>query len=445
MSEAGGWPDDGSLLSALMRGSDDQVREALEGWSEDEVVRGVTAWGTTSRSTQQPPEEPWSTWLIMAGRGFGKTRTGAEWVNHFACSWPGARIALIGPTHHDVRAVMVEGDSGVLNVGEGRKRPTFEPSRRRLRWDNGAWAMLFSAEEPDSPRGYHLNGAWGDEIALWPDGPALWMNLRLAMRKRGGRQTVLTTTPKPVPLLRALLADAGVVKTLGRTTDNAAHLPPDYIAAMKDAYGGTRLGRQELDGELIDDVEGALWTRNLIERGRVRSAPELRRVVVGVDPPASSGENADACGIVVAALGADGRAYVLADASVRSREPNGWAAAVVQACHGFGADRVVAEANNGGDMVEGVLKAVDAGLPVKLVRASRGKSARAEPVAALYTAGKASHAGAFPELEDEMCAMVVGGGYEGPGRAPDRADALVGALTELMLGRRHAVPRAWVG
>lgn len=250
-------------------------------------------------------------------------------------------------------------------------------------------------------------------------------------------RVLATTTPRPVPLVRALVGrEAGdVVVTRGRTAENAGNLAPGFVAAMAESYGGTRLGRQELDGELIEEVEGALWTRDLIEACRVRHVPGmLARVVVAVDPPASAG--GDACGIVVAGLGGDGRGYVIADASVEGMRPEGWARAVAAAAMVHGADRVVAEANNGGAMVESVLRAAEEKMPVKLVHASRGKSARAEPVAALYEAGRVAHRGAFPELEDQMCGLLAGGGYVGPGRSPDRADALVWALSELMLAKR---------
>lgn len=426
------------------------------GFSPAELKRWGGAFSTSARAERRAPKGDWSAWLIMAGRGFGKTRAGAEWVRREALWLRGRTIALIGATHHDVRSVMVEGPSGLLNIGPPELRPIYEPSHRRLRWERTkTTALLFSAEEPDSLRGPEFHLAWGDEIARWPHGLATWANLKMALRRGRRPRAVLTTTPKPVELVRRLLADAatghGVVVTRGRTTDNAAYLAPGFVDAMLAEYGGTRLGRQELDGELIEDIEGALWTREMIEDCRVRDpsprssggGEELpphqgegfyRRIVVGVDPPASAGEGADACGIVVVGLGDDGRGYVLADRSVRSREPNGWAAAVVTTARAFEADRVVAEANNGGDMVAGVLTAIDAALPVKLVRASWGKSARAEPVAALYSRGRVSHAGRFPELEDELCGLATGGGYFGPGRSPDRADALVWALTELMLG-----------
>jgi len=404
----------------------------------EENWKGVLgAWEFWADPRQLPPPGDWRTWLMLAGRGFGKTRTGAEWVRSLAAADSGARIALVGATMAEVRSVMIEGESGILaSVVRDEDLPTFEVSRGRLVWRNGAQAFVHSGERPDGLRGPQFTAAWCDEIAKWSYPRECWDNLAMCMRLGEAPRVLVTTTPRPIPLLREMMKRDDVALVRGRTTDNV-QLPPAFIDAVKEHYGGTRLGRQELDGELIEDVAGALWSRDLLESVRVRAVPALRRVVVAVDPPA--GAKGDACGIVAVALGRDGKAYVLEDASVAATSPERWARAVAACAVRNGADRVVAEANNGGEMVRSVLIAADAALPVKLVHASRGKVARAEPVAALYEGGKVAHIGAFPALEDEMCGLVSGGGYEGPGRSPDRADALVWGLSELMLKRRAQV------
>ena len=421
----------------------DQQASILRRLKEAGRDRVAYEWGWLARPGQKAPGGDWRVWLMMAGRGFGKTRAGAEWVRGIAEADPKARIALVGATLGEARRVMVEGASGILAIAPHWCRPVFYPALRKLTWPNGAVATLFGAAEPESLRGPQFSHGWADEIAKWPFAEGAWDNLMMAMRLGRRPQVMATTTPRPVALVRRLVADAAagsVVVTRGRTADNRANLADGFVEAMERSYGGTRLGRQELDGELIEEVEGALWSRDLIERCRVAHVPgagdgvALHRVVVAVDPPASA--HGDACGIVVAGVGGDGLAYVIADASVEGCSPEQWARAVAAAATVHGADKVVAEANNGGAMVESVLRAADEMLPVKLVHASRGKVARAEPVAALYEAGRVAHRGAFAQLEDEMCGLLTGGGYVGPGRSPDRADALVWALTELMLGRR---------
>jgi phage terminase large subunit-like protein len=398
-------------------------------------------WTFWQRNDQAEPEGDWRVWLVMAGRGYGKTRMGAEWVSALATTHPNARIALVGATLTEARQVMVEGESGLLSLPFAIE-PEWEPSLRRLRWQNGAVATLYSAAEPESLRGPQHHFAWADEVAKWPCGIAAWDNLMLGLRLGAAPRAMATTTPRPVPLVRRLVAEAGVVCTNGRTIDNRMHLPREYIDGMNALYAGTRWGRQELDGELIEDVAGALWSRDLLERQRVLDAPEMKRIVIGVDPPVS--DHGDACGIVAVGLAADGKAYVLGDHSINGASPERWARAVAGAAEMWKAERVVAEDNQGGAMVESTLRAANLAMPVKRVHASRGKSARAEPVAALYEAGRAYHAAAYPELEDQLCGLISGGGYEGPGRSPDRADALVWAMTELMLGQVARVPRVSV-
>lgn len=407
---------------------------------------GSWYWEGWARDAQLPPEEAWRTWLVCAGRGFGKTRAGAEWVRDVARHDGNARIALVGASLTEVRNVMVEGDSGVLTASPGALAPVFEPSLRKLTWENGAIAWLYSAGEPETLRGPQHSHAWCDEIAKWDNASdralSAWANLQLTMRLGDGPRVLATTTPRQTALMRLIMGDAKdgkVVVATGKTTDNRDILPADYFAAMIEQFEASAFGRQELHGEMVDAVEGALWNRQLIEDSRCDGAvPPARRVVVAVDPPASA--SGDACGIVVAMLGEDGLAYVRADCSVEKATPERWARAVAKAAEAWNADRVVAEANQGGAMVASVLHAANISLPVKLVHASRGKAARAEPVAALYETGRVKHAGMFARLEDEMCGLMAGGGYEGPGRSPDRADALVWALSELMLAK-SARPR----
>ena len=437
-----------SLAQAVALAGEDGIEAFIASLSREEKRAFLNDWVHWEQDVQRPPSRPWRVWLLMAGRGFGKTRVGAEWVRQQARLFGNARIALIGATLHEARSVMVEGESGLLAICRGLdERPVWEPSLQRLRWPSGAQAFLYSAAEPESLRGPQHSHAWADEVAKWEQGPAAWMNLEMGMRLGLSPRIVATTTPKPVPLVRRLLADTGTAVTRRRTTDNLAHLPAAFVDSVQATYGGTRLGRQELDGELLEDVDGALWARDTIEKSRraafSRQEAErlIARVVIGVDPPAGAGEKADACGIVAVGLGGDGIGYVLGDCSVRGLGPEGWAGAVAAAAERHRADKVVAEANNGGAMVESVLRAAAHALPVKLVHASRGKCARAEPVAALFARGRAKFAGAFPELEDELAGLSIGGRYQGPGRSPDRADAMVWALTELMLGKVQQVAR----
>ncbi|WP_147159102.1 DNA-packaging protein [Novosphingobium sediminis] len=407
-------------------------------------------WPLWARASQLPPQGDWRVWLIMAGRGFGKTRAGAEWVRMVAERDHSARIALVASSLHEARSIMAEGESGLMAVSPPNLRPRYEPSLRRIVWPGGAQALLYSAAEAEALRGPQHSHAWCDEIAKWDDNQGqarrCWDNLMLGLRLGNAPQIVATTTPRAVPLVRRLMAQVGdggdVVLTRGSTLENEANLPGRFIADVTREFGGTLLGRQELEGELIDDLPGALWTRGLLETCREAGVlPGMTRVIVGVDPPASA--DGDACGIVVCGLGTDGIARVLADASVEKPSPERWARAVAEAAQAWSADRVVAEANQGGAMVGAVLRAANAALPLRLVHASRGKAARAEPVAALYEAGRVRHAGLFARLEDELCGLLPGGTYQGPGRSPDRADACVWALTELMLGR-SGEPRIWI-
>ncbi|MBA4353330.1 MAG: ATP-binding protein [Novosphingobium sp.] len=439
--------DDGEPLDGLFNADAKEIDAFFAKLSDNECREWRWNWHVWGRKTQRAPQGDWRIWLVMAGRGFGKTRLGAEWVRERAEADPEARIALVGASLHEARSVMVEGESGLLSIGAPWRRPTYESSVRRLVWPNGAQAFLYSAAEPDSLRGPQHSHAWCDEIAKWDNGSsratATWDNLLMGLRLGHDPRLVATTTPRPVPLVARIMAEGpsgGVELTRGSTFDNVQNLPARFVAAMRQTFGQSLLGRQELHGEMIEDLAGALWSRALIEQGREAAAPPMTRVVVAVDPPASA--HGDACGIVVCGIGDDRIARVLADCSVEQASPERWARAVADAARAWSADRVVAEANQGGAMVEAVLRAAEASLPLRLVHASRGKTARAEPVAALYETGRVRHAGMFPKLEDELCGLMPGGEYQGPGRSPDRADACVWALTELMLGRAGE-PRIW--
>jgi phage terminase large subunit-like protein len=389
-------------------------------------------WFVWAHPGQFAPGGDWRVWLIRAGRGFGKTRAGAEWVSEIARADGKARIALVGATLDDVVKVMIEGDSGILSVARPGEQPHYYRDKGELTFGSGALAQIYSAETPEKLRGGQFNAAWCDEIGKWRHGVKTWDNLMLAVRIGAPQRIVVTTTPAPVALVRKVRKMKGLVETLGTSHDNP-HLSGGFLAAIEAEYGGTRLGRQEIGGELIEDVVGALWTRGGIEACRVARAPALVRVVIGVDPPAGSETGrGDACGIVAVGLGADGHGYVIEDASVAGESPEGWARAVAACAGRHDADKVVAEVNQGGEMVRAVLEATDPMLPLASRRAAKGKAARAEPVSIDYARGKVHHVGAFPALEDEMCGMVSGGAYQGPGRSPDRVDALVWALAELM-------------
>ena len=377
-----------------------------------------------------PSADGWRVWMMMAGRGFGKTRTGAEWINQLAWSAPKRRIALIGATLDEARAIMVEGQSGIFNIVRRRQgKIKWEASQKRLTWPNGSVAELYSGDSPDGLRGPEFHFAWCDELAKWRQAEAAWAILQFGLRLGIRPRALITTTPRPRPLINEIQAYPNTVTTGGRTGDNIS-LPDRFVEAMVQIYGGTRLGRQEIDGELMTEAEGSLFPRALIERCRTSCPQKFERIVVGVDPPVSAGENADACGIVVAGR-AEGKLYVLADATIQGASPERWARAVAGAAEAWEATLIVAEANQGGEMVRSVIEAAGGGMRINLVHASRGKVARAEPVATRFEAGRAFFAGVFPELEAELAGMSVGGTYQGPSRSPDRADAMVWAMTEL--------------
>lgn len=444
-------PPFGTSFTAICNafGTRSELEKALDALrlTRPELEELLRLWSVYCRRSQRPPEggPDWTIWLILGGRGAGKTRTGAEWVRGAALGHPGfcepraGRIALVGETYGAVRDVMVEGPSGILAVHrDGPDRPVWTPTTRRLSWPNGAVAHAFSSEDPDGLRGPQFDAAWADELAKWRYPEETWDMLQFALRLGTSPREVVTTTPKPIPLLRRLLAETHARVSRTRTLDNAGNLAPAFLTNVVGHYAGTRLGRQELDGELIEDRQDALWSRALVEAARVMAAPDLARVVVAVDPPASSGQRAASCGIVAAGLDEQGIGYVLADATIAEAKPSEWAAKAVATYRRWQADALVVEANQGGEMVGSVIREIDPSVPVTSVHATRGKYLRAEPVALLYEQGRVRHVGAFPALEDELCDFGPTG--LSSGRSPDRLDALVWALTQLMLKPR-AEPR----
>ncbi|MEK9749189.1 MAG: terminase family protein [Pseudomonadales bacterium] len=394
--------------------------------SANEAAEILEDWRFWARPDQIAPEGNWRVWLIMAGRGFGKTRCGSEWV-HEQIRQGRERIALVGETKADVRDVMVEGESGILATA-GRNRPLYEPSKRRLTWPNGAIGVCYSGDEPDQLRGPQHDAAWLDELAKYRYAEETWSNLDLGLRLGESPQAVITTTPRPVQIMRELVADELVTVTRGSTYDNLQNLAESFAKRIVERYEGTRLGRQELHAEILDDVVGALWSREMIDAHRLRETPpHFERIVVGVDPAVTSGEDADETGILVAGM-IGNRGYVVEDLSGQYT-PQEWAIQAIKAYYKYNADRIVAEVNQGGDMVEHTIRTVDRNVSYKAVRAARGKILRAEPIAALYEQGRIHHCGTFAALEDQLCM------YTHESRdSPDRLDALVWALTDLMLG-----------
>lgn len=404
-------------------------------------------WKFWARPNQLEPEGDWMTWLILAGRGFGKTRVGAETIRSWVCGRtplsPGrcSRIALVAETAADGRDVMVLGESGLLAIHHRDFRPTYEKTNRCITWPNGAKAWLYNATEPDQLRGPQHDAAWVDELAKFQKVQETWDQLQFGLRLGEHPRQIITTTPRPISIIRRLVNDPTCYVTRGRTYDNAANLAAPFLKQIEERYGNTRLGRQEIEGIILDDMPGALWNRDMLDGSRKPSAPDLDRIIVAVDPAATSGEDADETGIVAVGVARDEdgnqRGYVLADRSLRGT-PDEWASAAVRLYHELDADRIVAEKNQGGEMVEAVLRSKDRNVPVTLVHATRGKRVRAEPVAALYEQGRIHHIGRFDKLEDQMCLFTTDGERE-PGESPDRVDALVWGLTALfdrITGRR---------
>jgi phage terminase large subunit-like protein len=416
----------------------------LEKLNYREMDEVASTWKIFSHDYQTPPAlapngDPWHTWLMIGGRGAGKTRAGAEWVRAQALGLPpfatekAARIALVGETEHDVREVMIEGVSGLLAVHGWHERPVWLPSRKRLEWPDGQVAQAFSAEDPESLRGPQFSCAWSDEMAKWRYADEAFNMLQFGLRLGAQPRQLITTTPRPREFLKRLIEDPTSVVTRATTRANANNLAPTFLQAVMGRYANTRIGRQELEGEIVEDRPDALWSRALLEKCRVSEAPSLQRIVVAVDPPASSSKRANSCGIVAAGITDGGVCYVIADDSVSGLTPNGWAMKAIALWHRLRADALVAETNQGGEMVRTVINGIDFSVPVTSVHATRGKWIRAEPVAALYEQGRVKHAGIFAALEDEMCDFGVNG--LSSGKSPDRVDALVWAIGALAQAR----------
>lgn len=404
--------------------------EFLGSLSDDELRALRWKWrGFWARPKQIAPPGAWTIWLILAGRGFGKTKTGAEWVIE-RVEAGARRIALVAETSADARDVMVEGESGVLACSPPWNPARYEPSKRRVTWANGAIATTFSADEPDQIRGPEHDTAWADEVAKWRYEEA-WDNLQFGLRVPGKLEprAVATTTPKPTKLIRALVKDPDCVVTRGSTDENRANLAPAFLKAIFKKYAGTRLGRQELEAVLLEDAPGALWKRALIDEHRRKKHPELVRIVVAIDPSVSQeSENAET-GIVVAGLGTDEHGYLLADGSLPQPSPEQWGTQAVALYNKHEASRIIGEVNNGGDLVESNVRSIDKNVAFKQVRASKGKQTRAEPISSLAEQGRIHHVGSFGQLEDELCQWEPGAA-----KSPNRLDAYVWAFTELMLG-----------
>lgn len=432
MKSGAGW-----LASA----TPEQIEAFLEGLSDQALMALPWIFEFWALPHQLAPEGAWRTWLIMGGRGAGKTRAGSEWVRSMVEGDrpmdPGRarRVALVGETQDQVREVMIFGESGIMACTPPDRKPSWNATRRMLIWPNGAEAQVFSAHDPDSLRGPQFDAAWVDELAKWRKAEETWDMLQFALRLGRNPQQVVTTTPQNVAVLKAIMRNPSTVMTHAPTEANRAYLAETFLKEVYRRYGGQLKGAQELEGRLIEDIEGALWTTAMLERAQGDRPAHLSRIVVAVDPPVSGKETSDECGIVVFGAVTDGpvqdwRGVVLEDATVRGSATE-WARAAVDAFHRHGADRMVAEVNQGGDLVAEMLRQVDPLVPLKSVHAAKGKSARAEPVAALYEQGRVTHLRGVQRLEEQMCQMGRNG-YQGKG-SPDRVDALVWAVTEAML------------
>jgi phage terminase large subunit-like protein len=414
---------------------EDERKTYLESLTPEVRAKLTWHWPFWARPNQVAPEGDWITWLVLAGRGFGKTRCGAEWVIQKAKDNPKCRIALVGETAADCRKVMVDGESGILSRSPPDFMPTYHPTNRQIIWPNGSIAETYNATEPDQLRGPQHHFAWCDEIAKWKYMQATWDQVQMGLRLGDKPQQVVTTTPRPLSLLKKLLVDPDTIVTKGSTYDNANNLAGPFLKKIREDYEGTRLGRQELEAEMLDDIPGALWQRSNIDTNRESEVPDdLERVIVAVDPAAGSEDWNDETGIVVVGLARNSegyaKAYVLEDGSLRGT-PEEWANKAISLYRKWEADKIVAEKNQGGEMVASVLRSVDRSITPKLVHASRGKYIRAEPISSLYEQNRVAHVGLFDKLEDQMCCFSVDSVRGNGNKSPDRVDALVWGLTEL--------------
>lgn len=418
-----------SLADLLRTKTKNELSELLSKYSDVEIAEIYYDWKTWARKNQLPPKTEWRIWLILAGRGFGKTRTGGEWMLEQMRKGK-RRMALIAPTAADCRDVMVEGESGILNIAPPWEKPLYEPSKRRLTFPNGAIASTYSGDEPERLRGPQFDAAWVDELAAFKYADRAWDNLMFGLRLGNDPRACVTTTPKPIKIIKQLINSNNIVVSKGTTYENRENLAEAFYTEIIDKYKETRIGRQELHAEILDDNPEALWQRDNIETHRVLQSPDLVRVVVGVDPATTKNENSSETGIIVAGIDQKGHGYVLDDLSIKG-SPKEWASSVITGYYKHKGDKIIGENNQGGDMVANTISTVDPKVPVKMVRATRGKYTRAEPIASLYEQGKIHHVGMFATLEDQLCEWTPGD------NSPDRLDALVWAFTELMLNKKQ--------
>ena len=414
-------------IASLPKEERDKILNSL---TKEEAEDILYDWEVWARPKQLPPPGDWLTWMILTGRGWGKTRAGSEWVNDQAKK--GAKhIALIGQTKADVRDTMIElGPASILKVSNPKFRPEYEPSKRRLTWPNGCVGTIYSGDEPDQVRGPSHDRTWMDELAKFKYPQQIWDNLMFGLREGEDMRILVTTTPRPIAIIKNLIKDPNTIPVRGSTYENKDNLPKKYFDYVIAPYVGTRLGQQEIEGKILEDNPNALWTRKIIDDNRVSKVPELIRIVVAVDPEATDTETSAETGIIAGGLGTDGHGYVLNDATIKG-SPDTWGKAVVAEYYKFGADRIVAEVNNGGDMVKFVIHTIDKDVSYKDVHAAKGKHTRAEPVSALYEQGRIHHVGNFPDLEEQLCEWVPGD------KSPDRLDANVWLMTELILNKSN--------